>query len=110
MLILAEVSNQKNNNQKPVPTVNKTASKKETKKDSEQVIYCGPSLPGGVLFQHAVFLNGVPDHIDLEKYPTIEKLFIPVSQLNEFEQRLSQTGSAEQAFFHAVKEEMKAVK
>jgi hypothetical protein len=79
----------------------------KTVQKESPLIYLGPSLPGGALLQNTVLTNGIPNHIDLKKYPSIKPLFVPVDQLNDFEKRLSQPGSAEQAFFNSAKKEMK---
>jgi hypothetical protein len=79
---------------------------KQMKQDGP-LIYLGPTLPGGVLLQNTVLTRGIPDYVDLKKYPSIKPLFVSVTQLNDFEKRLSQPGSAEQTFFNSAKKELR---
>ena len=50
---------------------------------AERLIYCGPSLPGGQLQQHALFKGGTPTHLSevLAKCPAIGLLIVPVQEL-----------------------------
>jgi len=65
------------------------------------LIYCGPTLPRGVLTQHTVYRGGFPAHLNkyFEQCPAIKRLFVPASDLNKTMLAISKTGSAENVWF-----------
>ncbi len=93
-------------------SLEKERSTKDRKlKKVEPIIYCGPNFSLVSLAKHTVFSKGIPNHVlphfDQEKCPELERLFVPVSKFNQFEQRLQHSGSAEQTFFNAVENYIK---
>lgn len=83
---------------------------KKTKKYTEHtkpVIYVGENI-GNILKQYAVYAKGIPKEQPeiktlLENCPTLEKLFLPIHQLNDWEQKVKQKGSLEWKRFQMVK-------
>ncbi len=74
----------------------KNKNKKERK---TPVIYVGNSIQN-VLKKYSVFINGIPYQNTeiknmIEKCTELEKLFIPVHELNEWEKRAKQKGTLE---------------
>lgn len=71
----------------------------------QHVVYCGASLPSGILNQHAVFTNGYPKH--LEKHmvacPAIKKLFVPVEKFAATLAAIKEKGTPENIFFEQTK-------
>jgi hypothetical protein len=70
------------------------------------LIYCGPSLPRGILYQYHVSRGGLPKHLEphFEKCPAIKRLFVPVESLNETVQAVKKSGTAESVWFKQVLE------
>ena len=63
------------------------------------VIYVGTDV-GNVLKQYAVYANGIPKEVPeigklLKDCEELEKLFLPVHQLNDWEKKVQQKGSLE---------------
>lgn len=81
-------------------------SKKQSVLEPEQVIYCGPNIPGGVLSQYAVFRNGIPLHVaDLfGKCPAAERLTVPVTLLSETRKAISEMGTPQHIWFGQVQD------
>lgn len=71
----------------------------------EQLIYCGPALPNGLLSRFVVFRDGLPKHLEehFKKCPALEKCFVPVQALGETLKAQAVKGSAEHALYQAVK-------
>lgn len=67
----------------------------EEKPTAQQLIYIGPTLGGGRLPENKVFIGGKPMFLkDLfEKYPDLDTLFVPVSDLTTSKVQLSQEGT-----------------
>ena len=65
------------------------------------LIYCGPTLPRGILTQHTVYRGGFPVHLAkyFEQCPAIKRLFVPADNLNKTMQAISKTGSSENVWF-----------
>jgi hypothetical protein len=73
------------------------------------LIYCGPTLPKGILSHFAVYRGGLPGHLDrhLSDCPAIVRLFVPVDRLNETMKAIEKQGSAENVWFKQVLEYFK---
>ena len=73
------------------------------------LIYCGPTMPRGLLAQYTVYRGGLPGHLDkhLEACPAIKRLFVPTNKLNETMQAIEKQGSAENVWFKQVLEYFK---
>lgn len=87
----------KKNNEK-----NETIKPKVTKvKDSEPVIYLGPSLRNGMLQQFSVFNNGIPAYLagDIEKCPAIKALMVPIAKSAIARNKLSEKGALEHTLY-----------
>ncbi|MDR7318914.1 hypothetical protein [Brevibacillus nitrificans] len=74
------------------------------KKQKNQLIYIGPSLPGGILAQNTVFRDGVPKHLDeiRKQQPQIDALIVPIAQFSEAQAQLQRKGTAEQQAFRVL--------
>ncbi|MBO8136801.1 MAG: hypothetical protein H0Z40_01480 [Desulfotomaculum sp.] len=85
-----------------------SSSKKKQKttvdKKQEQLIYCGPNLPKGVLNQFAVYRGSLPKHLDvhINACPAIKNLLVPVSKLTKTLQNIKTPGTAEYNWFKQV--------
>ncbi len=75
----------------------KPDAKKEAPVKPERLIYCGPSLPGGLLQQHTIFKGGIPGHLKdaIEKCPGIKALFVPPAKLAAVAAAIRSPGSLE---------------
>ena len=67
----------------------------------EQLIYIGPNVPGGMLQRYQVFRGGRPEHLkDLfEKCPTLQGLFVQVTDLAVAEKALGEAGTVENTLY-----------
>ncbi|NPV30657.1 MAG: hypothetical protein HPY58_13625 [Firmicutes bacterium] len=70
----------------------------------EQLIYCGPNIPGGVLQRYTVFKGGLPAHLEelFNKCPAVKLLFVPVTDLARTEKAIATKGTLENAYFNEV--------
>jgi hypothetical protein len=70
----------------------------------EQLIYCGPNIPGGVLQRYTVFKGGLPGHLNelFDKCPAIKQLFVPVNEFTRMEKAIATKGTLENAYFNEV--------
>ncbi|HWR07753.1 hypothetical protein [Sporomusa sp.] len=75
----------------------KSVPNKQAPLKSERYIYCGPSLPGGLLQQHTIYKNGIPEHLSvaIEKCPAIKALFIAPAKLQVVTDAIQSAGSLE---------------
>jgi hypothetical protein len=75
----------------------------------EQLIYCGPNLPRGILSQFTVFRGGLPKHLEahFEQCPALKHLFVPVEDLNKTLQAIQKPGTAENVWFKQVLDQFK---
>lgn len=81
------------------------ALKKVNKEENvEAIVYVGPNCR--VLTKGTTYIGGTPKHIEenLKAFPTLKKMFVPVSKLSETLQQLEDKESAESAFFNATKQ------
>lgn len=75
----------------------KTTTTKQTPAKTERLIYCGPSLPGGLLQQHTIYKGGIPEHLSdiIVKCPGIKSLFVPYVKLQQVTTAIQSPGSLE---------------
>ncbi|MBP1924594.1 hypothetical protein J2Z76_000447 [Sedimentibacter acidaminivorans] len=73
------------------------------KKNIETLVYCGPSFAGR-LQQFSIYKNGIPPYIDkeMEKCPSISKLFVPISKLAITREKLRNQGSKENQLYQNI--------
>lgn len=81
----------------------KTTTKKKTTKNvvndtKKAYCYIGPNIPGGSLKQNAVIVGTRAEIADkyqeeIEKYPQIERLTVPVERLAQAKARVAVTGN-----------------
>ncbi|MBM7592256.1 hypothetical protein [Brevibacillus fulvus] len=76
----------------------------QEKREKNQLIYIGPTLPGGFLAQHTVFRDGIPKHLDgiRNTYPQVDTLIVPIEQLLEAQAELQHKGTAIQQAYQAL--------
>jgi hypothetical protein len=76
----------------------------EEAQNTGPLIYCGPSLPGGLLRQHTVYRNGLPKYLEehFKKCPALRQLFVPVEELSATTQAVQTAGSAESIYYAEV--------
>lgn len=69
-----------------------------------QKIYVGPNILG--LPRYTVVETGFTAHINgfIEKCPEIEKLFVPIANMAEVENRTKVKGTLENRYFNAIRE------
>lgn len=74
----------------------------------EKLIYVGPNLRNHALIQYAVYIGGMPKHIDneLEKVPELAKLFVPISKLEHAQKQIEIPGTPIAKYYEKVKEEL----
>jgi len=89
-------------------------SEKITKKSKaadtpDRLIYCGPSLPNGMLNRYSVYKNGIPIHLKsvYEKSEALRGLLVSVSKFSNVEKKLGELGSEERRLFQKIEEEIK---
>lgn len=72
----------------------------------ERLIYCGPSLPGGLLQQHTIYKGGIPGHLDevISKCPGIKSLFVPSTNFAKIQNSIKSPGSLENLRYKEVLE------
>lgn len=82
--------------------------KSKTNKESNLLVYCGPSF-SGELQQFAVYKNGIPKHLNnrIKECPYIEKMFIPISNLAKTREKLNIEGSRENQMYKKILEYQK---
>ena len=87
-----------------VETPDTNTERENVQSKKEQLIYIGPSLPGGSLAQHTIFRDGIPKHIDevLKKYPQVDTLIVPIAKLLEAQEELRRKGTAIQQAYQAL--------
>lgn len=73
----------------------------------EQYVYIGPTLPSGQLKCNSVFI-GTAEEIKealkkvIEKYPLVEKMIVPVSELAQKKQKVKTAGTIYNKFYHDI--------
>lgn len=84
--------------------VKKSKKAPNAQKKSEALIYCGPSLLGGLLNKYAVYQNGLPVHLEeqLKECPSIKRLFVPVSIFPDVEMKIATAGTAENVWYREI--------
>jgi len=92
-----------------IATTEEQAGEQESNKvespNKDTLIYCGPSLPNGLLSRFVVFRGGLPTHLDkyLTACPALTKLFVPLEAFADTQKALETVGSAESYLFEEVK-------
>lgn len=71
----------------------------------ETVIYLGPNFMNGSLITNTTYRNGLPEYIEklIESHTELKYLFIPVSEINSFNKRVSQVGTLEYRAFNTLR-------
>ena len=72
--------------------------------EASTVIYTGPNIFALALMRFQVFKGGLPPYVQraIEKIPEIQKLIVPVSELESMRAKIDKPGSPEARFFVAV--------
>ena len=73
----------------------------------ETLIYTGPNILALALDRFRVFRGGLPLYVKraIEKIPDIEKLIVPVSELENMRTKIDSPGSNEARIFNAIQKE-----
>lgn len=84
--------------EKEKKTTTKKTTKKEVNDTKKAYCYIGPNIPGGSLKQNAVIVGTRAEiaekyQEEIEKYPQIERLTIPVERLAQAKVRVAVTGN-----------------
>ncbi|KZL88712.1 hypothetical protein [Clostridium magnum] len=94
-----------------IETVNveQEESKIEETRETEKIntlIYCGPSLPNGVLQQYSMFKNGLPEYLNdqFKACPAIKELFVSTTKLNATRQNMEIQGTRENTLLKKIME------
>lgn len=90
-------------------TTTTTKKSRNSSNANEQLIYCGPNLPKGILNRFTVFRNGFPKYLEkhFEKCDSIKKLCVPVDQTGKVIQSIDKRGTAENLWFTKINEFIK---
>lgn len=69
------------------------------------IMYCGPNIYKFGLFQYQVFIGGYTHGVKdaMREYPEIEKLSVPVSEVDSFRAKIAKKGTAENLWYETVK-------
>lgn len=80
--------------------------------ESEAVVYTGPNIFAMALQRFQVYRGGLPPYVKraIEKIPDIEKLIVPVSELESMRQKINQAGTNESRLFESVRKSAEKVK
>jgi len=89
--------------------IKKTINKIAPVDKQEQLIYCGPNIPGGILQKYTVYVNGIPRYLSdlLIKCPAIKSLIVPIEQFSQTEQAIKQKGTPQNMFYNQILEYFK---
>lgn len=70
-----------------------------------QVIYCGPTLPGGRLLGYAVFIGSLPATVEsvIAECPEVSRLIVPVEKLGDVRRRCEISGTEENRLYKEIK-------
>lgn len=78
-----------------------------TDTDIEPEIYTGPNILAFALQKFQLFRGGLPPHVmrAIEKIPDIQKLIVPVSELEAMRQKIVRPGTNESRLYYSVQVE-----
>ncbi len=73
----------------------------------EPEIYTGPNILAFALQKFQLFRGGLPPHVvrAIEKIPDIQKLIVPVSELESMRQKIGRPGTNESRLYYSVQVE-----
>ena len=77
--------------------------------ESEPQIYTGPNIFAMALMRFQVFRGGLPPYVKraVEKFPEIQQMIVPVSEVEDMKQRISQPGTNESRLFRELQKKVK---
>ena len=78
----------------------------------EPVIYVGPNSFELMMKKFQVFTGGLPLYVKraVEQIPKIERLIVPVSQLEEMRAKIEKSGTYEARIFYDVEKEIEKLR
>ena len=78
----------------------------------EPVIYVGPNSFELMMKKFQVFTGGLPLYVKraIEQIPKIERLIVPVSQLEEMRAKIEKSGTYEARIFYDVEKEFEKLR
>ena len=81
----------------------------ESDTESEPQIYTGPNIFAMALMRFQVFRGGLPPYVKraVEKFPEIQQMIVPVSEVEDMKQRISQPGTNESQLFRELQKKVK---
>ena len=84
----------------------------DTDTQSEPQIYTGPNIFKMALQRFQVFRGGLPPYVKraIEKIPEIERLIVPVNELEAMRAKINKPGTSEARFFVAVQKAAEALR
>lgn len=80
--------------------------------NNEPVIYTGPNIFDFGLFQFQVFQEGLPPYVKraIEKIPDINRLIVPVDELENTRAKIEKSGTLEARIFYKIQQESEKLK
>lgn len=74
--------------------------------NSEKRIYIGPALSGRRLVPYTVYIGGLPEEARtiIRENPWFEKLFVPISDMNEKRAEIAREGTPLHLYYERAKE------
>ena len=77
--------------------------------ESEPQIYTGPNIFAMALTRFQVFRGGLPPYVKraVEKFPEIQQMIVPVSEVEDMKQRISKPGTNESRLFSELQKKVR---
>lgn len=68
------------------------------------LVYCGPTLPRGILLQYTTYRGGLPKFVQahVEKCPAIGRLFVAPNKLDVTRRAAAKAGTAESVWYKEI--------
>ena len=81
----------------------------DTDTELEPQIYTGPNIFAMALMRFQVFRGGLPPYVKraVEKFPEIQQMIVPVSEVEDMKQRISQPGTNESRLFRELQKKVR---
>ena len=102
---IKRVGNKGRDNRRPEPAVTEAGASGKTK---AAFMYLGPNIPGGRLFNGALFRYEIPEHLNglFEKVGEIKELFVEVKEVPQAKRDVATAGTEFNRLFRTVQSEV----